>query len=435
MHCFAAFCILNDFDYKVSLQKLKQLYMERRTFSIMFFVRKARKLNNQEVPIYMRITVDGERAEVSIKRSVNPDNWNEVKGSAKSGTPYAKELNFHLEQIRHKVYEHQQDLVNREKTVTASAIKEAYLNEDKKVKRMILQVYADHNADLKARIDRGVSRATFIRHESSRNNVERFIKDTFKKTDFPLSDIDYSFILKYQTYLRTKRLCNNNSTVKYIRNLGKVIKLALDNEWIRTDPMRKIKLKLEEVDRPFLTEKELKTIMDRPFAIPRIAQVRDVFIFCCFTGLAFVDVKSLKKNDIILKPKGDQWIHKQRHKSKQWAHIPLLPVAKEIVERYSNHPECVRKGVLLPVLTNQKMNAYLKEVADLCGITKNLTTHCARHTFATTVTLANNISMESVSKMLGHSSLAMTKKYARILDSTIGNEMNQLAEKLNFQLN
>lgn len=175
--------------------------------------------------------------------------------------------------------------------------------------------------------------------------------------------------------------------------------------------------------------------MAKEFTIKRIAQVRDVFVFCCFTGLAFIDVKTLTPKDIETGIDGDPWIRKQRNKSKQWAHIPLLPVAKQIIEKYKYTPESQRKGVLLPVLSNQKMNAYLKEIADLCGITKNLTTHCARHTFATTVTLANHISMESVSKMLGHSSLNMTQKYARILDSTIGQEMNQLAEKLKSQIN
>lgn len=300
---------------------------------------------------------------------------------------------------------------------------------------MVLQVYADHNADLKTRIDKGVARATYIKHESSKNNVGRFIKDTFKKDDYLLSDVDHSFILKYESYLRTKRLCNNNSTVRYIRNFVKIIKLALDNEWIKTDPMRKIKLKNEEVDKPFLSEEELNTIINKSLTVPRVAQVRDIFILCCFTGLAFVDVKSFSQKDIISHPDGTLWINKQRQKSKQWAHIPLLPIAKQIIDRYSNHPECVRKGVLLPVLSNQKMNAYLKEVADLCGINKNLTTHCARHTFATTVTLLNNISMESVSKMLGHSSLSMTKRYARVLDSTIGKEMSQLAQKMQFNMN
>lgn len=314
-------------------------------------------------------------------------------------------------------------------------MKEAFLNTGKDVQRFILQVYAEHNADLKSRINRGVSRATYIRHESSKNNIERFIKANYKKDDYSLMDIDHAFITKYEVFLRTIRKCNNNSTVKYIRNFGKVIRLSLENEWITHDPMRKIKLRLEEVNKPFLNREELEALIQKKFDIIRIAQVRDIFLFCCFTGLSYVDAKSLCFHDIEKGVDGNLWIRKQRHKSKQWAHIPLLPVAKEIINRYTYNNICLKKGVLLPVLSNQKMNAYLKEVADLCGITKNLTTHCARHTFATTVTLANRISMESVSKMLGHSSLKMTQKYARILDSTIGQEMNQLAEKLKYHVN
>lgn len=409
--------------------------MGRKTFSIMFMIRRGHLLRNQEAPIYLRITVDGERAEMSIKRSIDPARWNEFKGCAKSGTPFAKELNYFLEQIRHKVYEYQQDLIDKNKDVTAEAIKNAFLHSDEEEHRTVLQVYADHNEDLKSRIDKGVSKCTYIRHETSRNNLERFIKAEYKKNDYYLKDVDHAFISKYETFLRTKRNCNNNSMVKYIKNFRKIIKLALDNEWIKTDPMRKIKLRLEEVDRPFLTELELKSIMDKIFTIPRIDQVRDIFVFCCFTGLAYVDVKSLSRKDIITAGDGTFWIKKQRHKSKIWAHVPILPVAKQILEKYKTNPYCKSRGVLLPVLSNQKMNAYLKEVADLCGIDKNLTTHCARHTFATTVTLANNISMESVSKMLGHTSLTMTKHYAKILDSTIEREMNQLASNLQFHIN
>lgn len=401
----------------------------------MFFVRKARKLQNQEVPIYMRITVDGERAEVSLKRSVNPDHWNEVKGSAKSGTPYAKELNFFLEQIRHKVYEHQQDLINRNKLVTAISLKNAYLNIGDDDHRTLLQAYDEHNATLELLIDKGVSRSTYVRHTISKKHLERFIQSEYKKSDVLLRDIDHTFIVKYDTYLRAKRNCNNNTTVKYIRNLGKIIREAMRRDMIKVDPFRNIKFKTEEVDKPFLNRTELDAIINKKMGLPRIGQVRDIFVFCCFTGLAFIDVKSLCLKDLETGFDGNLWIKKQRHKSKQWAHIPLLPVAKQIIDRYKANPEYIKKGVLLPVPSNQKMNAYLKEVADLCGINKNLTTHCARHAFATTVTLANKISMESVSKMLGHSSLAMTKKYARILDSTIGQEMNQLAQKLQFNMN
>jgi len=435
----ALFCSILHFDLDVTqgsfAKILNSSIMGRKTFSIMFMIRRGQLLKNQEAPVYMRITVDGERVEISTKRSVNPDHWNDTRGSVKSGTPFAKELNYFLEQIRHKVYEHQQDLINRNKIVSAISLKDAFLHEGDNDNKTVLQVYTDHNEDLKKRIDKGISKLTYIRHVSSKNNLERFIKAEYNKSDYYLKNVDHIFLLKYGTFLRTCRNCNNNSTVKYIRNFGKIIKLALDNDWIKVDPMRKLKLRLEEVDRPFLSESELNTIMNKIFTIQRVAQVRDVFVFCCFTGLAFVDVKSFNLKDIVHHPDGSLWINKQRHKSKQWAHIPLLPVAKQILDRYSKNPDCIRKGLLLPVLSNQKMNAYLKEIADLCGINRNLTTHCARHTFGTTVTLANGISMESTSKMLGHSSLAMTKRYARILDSTIGQEMNQLAQKLQFYMN
>ena len=409
--------------------------MRIRTLSVLFFIRKTRTLTNNEAPIYLRITVDGDRIETSIRRSINPANWSDKGGFVKHNAPNAGELNTTLNQIRMQIYQIEKDLNDRGKTVTALAIKNALYKTEDDDKRMILQVYQEHNADLKLRIDKGVSRGTYIRHETSRRNVERFILDTYKQPDFYLKDIDQAFIVKYETYLRTVRNCNNNSAVKYIKNMRKIIKLAIDNDWIRADPMRKLKYKIEEVDKPFLSESELKAILNKAFEIPRVAQVRDVFIFCCFTGLAFADVKSLTTHDILAGNDGSLWIKKQRQKSKQWSHIPLLPAARELLDKYKSHPECIRKGVLLPVLSNQKMNAYLKEVADLCGIDKNLTTHCARHTFATTVTLANNISMESVSKMLGHSSLAMTKRYARILDTTIAREMNSLADKMDFSVN
>ena len=392
-------------------------------------------LNNQEVPIYLRVTVDGERQEVSIRRSIDPSYWNEKGGYVKHTAPNAGAINAMLNQIRMQIYKHEKELNDKGKIVTAHALKIALFKSDEDDKKMLLQVYQEHNANLKLRIDKGVSKATFIRHETSRRNLERFIQYKYNQADFYVRDINQAFISSYETWLRTVRNCSNNSTVKYIKNFRKIIKLALDNDWIKADPMRNLNYTLEEVDKPFLNEKELSAIMKKELAIPRIVQVRDIFVFCCFTGLAFIDVKNLTSNDIVEGNGGSLWIKKQRHKSKQWAHIPLLPITKQIIDRYSNHPECIRKGVLLPVRSNQKMNGYLKEVADLCGITKNLTTHCARHTFATTVTLANNISIESVSKMLGHSSLSMTKKYARILDSTIGKEMNRLAEKLQFNMN
>lgn len=402
----------------------------------MFFIRRTKLRKNLEAPVFMRITVNGERTDISIQRTILPEQWNSDRGYAKPATRFGKELNQCLDQIRLQVYQCHKELLSRNLPVTTEAIKKTFLHgiEDAEA-HTLLDLYSEHNINLKTSIDKGVSRATYIRHETSRRNLGRFLHDVYQREDINLKEVNHVFVKDYETYLRTVRNCNNNSTVKYLKNLGKIVREALNRDWIQVDPFRNIKYHLEEVDKPFLSQGELQKIMTRDFEIMRIAQVRDVFVFCCFTGLAFIDVKTLTAKDLVQGVDGKLWIRKQRNKSKQWAHIPLLPDARLIIDQYRSNPQCQRKGVLLPVITNQKMNAYLKEIADLCGIQKNLTTHCARHTFATTVTLANNISMESVSKMLGHSNLTMTMKYARILDSTIGIEMSQLAERLKSQEN
>lgn len=401
----------------------------------MFFIRRTKLRKNLEAPVLMRITVNGERTDISIQRTILPEQWNSDRGCAKPATRFGKELNQCLDQIRLQVYQCHKELLSRNLPVTTASIKTTFLHgiEDAEV-HTLLDLYREHNNNLKTSIDKGVARATYTRHETSRRNLERFLHDVYQREDINLREITHVFVKDYETYLRTVRNCNNNSTVKYIKNFGKIVREALNRDWIQVDPFRNIKYHLEEVDKPFLSKGELQKIMTRDFEIMRIAQVRDVFVFCCFTGLAFIDVKTLTEKDLVQGVDSKLWIRKQRNKSKQWAHIPLLPDARQIIEQYRSNPQCQRKGVLLPVLSNQKMNAYLKEIADLCGINKNLTTHCARHTFATTVTLANNISMESVSKMLGHSNLTMTMKYARILDSTIGQEMSQLADKLKSQI-
>lgn len=401
----------------------------------MFFIRRTKLRKNLEAPVLMRITVNGERTDVSIQRTILPEQWNRDKGCAKPTTQNGKELNLYLNEARLQVYQCHQELLSKKLPVTAKALKTAFLHGTEEAEvHTLLDLYREHNANLKSMIDKGVSRATYIRHETSRRNLERFIHDIYHREDINIKDITHVFVKDYENYLRTTRNCNNNSTVKYIKNLGKIVREAMNRDWLQVNPFRNIRFHLEEVDKPFLSQSELNKVMAKEFTIKRIAQVRDVFVFCCFTGLAFIDVKTLTTKDIEKGNDGDLWIRKQRNKSKQWAHIPLLPVAKQIIEKYKSNTECQSKGVLLPVLSNQKMNAYLKEIADLCDINKNLTTHCARHTFATTVTLANKVSMESVSKMLGHASLVMTMKYARILDSTIGMEMSQVAEKLKGQM-
>ena len=184
-----------------------------------------------------------------------------------------------------------------------------------------------------------------------------------------------------------------------------------------------------EVLRPYLTEGELQILASKKFMIPRVGQIRDIFLFCCYTGLAYVDVQKLTRSEISTGIDGEKWIFTHRQKTETASRIPLLQPALEILDRYKDHPYCVNKDRLLPVPCNQKMNAYLKEIADLCQISKKFTTHTARHTFATTVTLTNGVPIETVSKMLGHKNLKTTQHYAKILDRKVSEDMKSLREK------
>ena len=405
----------------------------RKTFSILFYVKRSKLLLNAEAPIFMRISVNGQRAECRILRSIKPELWNNSRGCAYPKNEQARDVNTYLEQAREKIYQLRQDVEHRNQEVTAELLKDLYLGRNLEEPKTLIEVYREHNERVKLMVGKGFTEGTMQRHEVSMRHLQDFLQQKYKKNDIFLKDIDKAFINNYETYLRVTRNCCNNTTVKYIKNFQKIIKMALEYEWIKSNPFRGIRYKLEEVDKPFLIKDELEKVMKKEFSIKRLEHVRDVFLFCCFTGLAFVDVYSLTEKDLEVDNSGNVWIKKQRHKTRQWAHIPLLPPARRLLEKYRLDPICLKNQTLLPVYSNQRMNAYLKELADLCGIKKNLTTHCARYTFATTVTLANNISMESVSKMLGHASINMTKKYARILDSTISKEMGNLTNK--FDLN
>jgi len=403
--------------------------MKRTTFTVLFFIKRTKLLRNGESPIYCRVTVNGLRTEFSTKRSVLAENWSKEKGYAKGGSRY-KEINRFLDHIKFRLHDSQTFLEETGRNVTAQNLVKAYLGQldDEK---FIIDIYNSHNENLKKMIGNGVAELTFIRHETSKNHLKRFIELKYKETDIPIADINQAFVKDYEVYLRSERKCNNNTTVKYLKNFKKIINIGIANGWVKRDPFLGVKYRIEDTEKVFLTPDELSRIESKEIEIERVQQVKDIFLFCCYTGLAFVDIKNLQPEDISVGVDGKKWIVKKRQKSQQKFSIPLIEKAAKIITRYKENPYCSKNGVLLPVFSNQKMNAYLKEVADLCGVKKNLTTHSARHTFATTVTLANGVSMEVVSKMLGHSNLNMTKHYARVTEELISKEMNKLDVLMN----
>lgn len=239
-----------------------------------------------------------------------------------------------------------------------------------------------------------------------------------------------SFLNDFDFFLRTKSNINNNSAVKHTKNLGKILKICYQNNWIEKDLVMFYKGRFQEVNVNFLTEEEINTIMNKEFSGKGLDLVRDMFIFSCYTGLAYIDIYNLKKEQLSIGIDKTLWIITNRQKTGNSSNIPLLPIAEEIIKKYENHPSVSNSGKLLPVYTNQKVNEYLKTIAENCDINKKLTFHCARHTFATTVTLSNNVSIESVSKMLGHKSIKTTQHYAKILDKKVSADMEKLKNLL-----
>ena len=215
-----------------------------------------------------------------------------------------------------------------------------------------------------------------------------------------------------------------------IKKLKKIIRQCVANDWLDKDPFKYYKITPKETHRNFLLKDELELLMNKDFPVQRLDQVRDIFLFSCYTGLSYSDVMMLTQKDISIGIDGEQWIFTKRTKTGTASRIPLSPIARSILEKYSHQPHIMSSGILLPKLSNQRLNSYLKEISDICGFNNELTFHCARHTFATTVTLTNGVPIETVGKMLGHRSLRTTQIYAKILDSKVSSDMNQLKQKL-----
>jgi len=405
------------------------------TFSILFYVKKHR-VNSGEAPIYIRITVDGKRVDLSIKRKVALERWDENRGVAKGNRQDTKMLNAYLEQIRNHLYDCQQQLERERKLITAEAIKSRYLGQDERGKKL-KELIEYHNEEMKDELAWGTQKNYF----TTQRYVYEFLQKKRKTSDIYLDELNYKFIKDFVKYILNRqpdghqKPCTQNGAMKHAERLRKMVNLAIKEEWLEKDPFVKFKRTFEKKERGFLTPEELQRIEEKAFRIERLDQTRDIFIFSCYTGLAYAEVYDLIPNHIVTGLDGKLWIHGQRKKSKEFYKVPLLPKAKAIVEKYQNHPLCQANGKVLPVYTNQKTNAYLKEIALLCEVNKNLTFHLARHTFATTVTLSNGVPIESVSKMLGHTSLRTTQVYAKVVEQKLSNDMNQLEEKLSASQN
>ena len=400
------------------------------TFKVLFYLKKGSEKKNGEVMIMARITIDGKLCQFSTKQSILPENWNIAAGKAKGKD--AGRINALLEDIKaslNNIYHEQQ---RRDNYVTAEKVKNEFLGHSEK-HETILDLFKKHNDDVKQLVGISKTIATYRKYEVTRRHLAEFIQSKYNISDIAINEITPMFITDFELYLRTTCKCSYNTTAKFMQFFKRIILIARNNGILIGDPFANYKIRLEKVDRGYLTEDEIKIILKKKMVSERLENVRDLFIFSCFTGLAFSDIHGLRKEHIVEDSNGVRWIRKGRQKTKIMCNIPLIEIPLKILEKYSTNEYCKKYGVLFPVLCNQKMNAYLKELADICGIKKTLTTHVGRHTFAT-FALANGVSIESVAKMLGHTNVQMTRHYARVLDRTVIREMSQIKMDLHFSM-
>ncbi|WP_222982546.1 site-specific integrase [Flagellimonas meishanensis] len=398
------------------------------TFSILFYPKTSDADKNGMSPLFLRITVDSKRAELSLKRKVDPENWCPNSSKVKGRGWIPEEINGYLDELRTRIRRIQGDFVAQAKPYTASMLKGRLLNKGNELKT-VLSIYDGHNAKVKSLMGKDYTYSTYRRHVRTRDHLEGFIRKEYGQNDFFIKDVDLGFVTRFEQYLHMVGAGGHNTITKYVTNFKKIVRMAFANSWVASDPFFHWKAKWQKTEREVLTEVELQTLMEKEFKSHRLERARDVFIFCCFTGLSYVDVKKLTRDDISIGIDGRHWIKILRTKTKVKSTVPLLPMAERILEKYKNNSPNAENVHLLPVLSNQKTNQYLKEISSLCGINKRITFHLSRHTFATTVTLANGVPIESVSKMLGHQSIKTTQIYAKVLDKKLMEDMELVRSK------
>ena len=404
--------------------------MKTATFKILFVTKKSRMAKNGEVPIILRITINSQRVETTVNLKVALSDWNVVACKSMGSSRSDNELNDRLDTIRLRVMQIYRQMEIDGKTITAKAILDEYQGKNTKEVISLCEVFEEHNERCHKLIGKGMSKATAERYDTCLRHIKQFMHYSFGQEDIPIAEVNHKFIKDYEFWYKTEKSCSHNTTTKYLKNFKKIIRIAIANEYITKDPFVNIRFSLDEVDKDFLTDDEIRTIYEKEFTIERLAQVRDFFVFSCYTGLAFSDLKGLHKEHLIEDNDKRLWIRKKRQKTKNMCNIPLLDIPLRIIEKYKDHPQCVTTERVLPIMSNPKMNAYLKEIADICGIKKLVCTHTARHTFATSIGLANGVSIENVAKMLGHSDTKMTRHYAKVLDKSIMSDMLSVNEKL-----
>lgn len=401
----------------------------KNTFTLIFFTRKSRS-NPDQLNIYVRITINGKRSEISLKRVTSIENWDPNKGRSKGNSDNSRRLNMYLDEVYSKLLKCHKELLAEDKIISSDSIKARFLGEDASSKTL-RDLITYHNSNMVFILKSG----TMKNYYTTERYLYLFLKKRKRVHDIYLKQLNYGFIIDFENFLRNHKnsknqlMLGNNGVMKHLERFKKMVNLAIKLEWIHKNPFNQFQLKFNKFDRQFLDEEELDKLENFELNSERLQKIKDCFIFSCYTGLSYVDVKALTIDNIVKGIDKNHWISTKREKTDKPVKVPILPKAMQILEKYMNIQKSQNLEGILPMYSNQKTNAYLKEIGNLCGLNKNLTFHVARHTFATTVMLSNGVPIETVSKILGHTKLTTTQIYARVMETKISEDIGNLLER------
>lgn len=401
------------------------------TFKVTFLLQKGKVKSDGKAPIVTRIIVNGEMAHFSTQQSVDPTRWDTKANRTYGLTQDDKTINAVLDEIKSSLFRHYYDMQATGESISALKLKNKLCSTEEKPIKSTMDLFDKFITEYAELVKaRGYGKEALIRYKICKNRVQEFLKDEMHANDISIDAINKRLLDKFYLWNRKTYKIGNNTAIHFMHKFSTVYKMAWDYGWVTGNPFHMLNLRKDRTERAYLTIDELERLANREFTSERLERMRDIFLFCCYTGLSYIDVKTLTTDNLVRKNDGKLWIVTKRTKTEVPVNVPLLEIPLRLIKKY----EPLRKGNLVfPVYSNQKSNDYLKEIAALCGINKDVTFHVARHTFATTVTLENGVPVESVSKMLGHTNIQTTQIYARITERKINQDMDVLSKKLDPQ--
>lgn len=399
--------------------------MEKHCTTVYFTLKKTRKDKNGDSPIVAWIAVNSDRTSYYTGKKVKVSEWDEKKQLVKGSSDDAKLINEYLYQLRNKIFQKEIELMEKGFMLTPILLKEAVNDHvDAVNQKTLMQIFNDFQTMRKPLIGKKIAKDTYDDNALTGRYIKEFLEKQYRRSDIYLHEVKVGFIQGIHTFLLTEKNNRQNSCSKHLKFLKQLVNIAVANGYVQFNPLNIYKVEREPVEIDFLDHNELQKIINFTTPLKRFERTRDAFLFGCFTGLAYIDIKTLRKEHFETDEEGRIWIKKKRVKTGILSRIPLLPMAKLLLEKYKDWPG----DAVMPIQDATDVNENLKDIATLCGINKRVTFHTSRHTFASTVTLTNNISLEVISKMMGHTNTRMTSRYAKLIDKSIADEMDKIKD-------